>query len=123
MGDTLSALLDRGSLEAAAWAGLVGTALLLLLGLLRRRRTPRGERGVRLEAPPPEPPASRRQRAAAAYAAQDVPAAGNPASSRPADLPMTSRIPPAAPACPPALSRRIDRLEAKVRARRAGSHG
>jgi len=126
MRDFVDPILQGGSLQVALWAGLAGTALLLLIGLARRlqARGPRRARRARAARIAPalelEPT---RQRALSAYAGQSAAPVANSPSSGPISLPMTQGAAPASPSCPAELSRRIDRLEAKVRARRAGSHG
>jgi hypothetical protein len=119
-------VLQGGSIQLALWAGLFGTALLLLVGLLRRRaagRAPRDRRPREAEFAPALAAEQQRLRVISAYAAQGASPAAIPPSSGPASLPIIPAPTPGSPSCPAELSRRIDRLEAKVRARRAGSHG
>lgn len=130
---TLTELWSAGSLPLALGAALVGVGLLLALRLLRRRttsplRTAAGDPA--LGEPQPATPAPLRARAEAAYAGAG--AMGSAGSSSGTRLPIaetSARTPathesrePGTP-CPAALSRRIDRLEARVRARRAASRG
>lgn len=123
MREILEPVLQGGSLAAALWMGVFGTALLLLVGLLRRGASGRAraqrlrvEREARRTAE-----AGRRRRVERAYAASPETAApGAPAAA----TDFRAAPPPAAePSCPAALSRRLDRLEARVLARRAGGHG
>jgi hypothetical protein len=122
----VDSLLRGGSLELAFWAGLFGTALLLLVGLLRGRvagRRRRRERAAGAAFAPALAAEQQRQRARSAYAAQLAGPPATPPSSEPPALPITREPNPGTLQCPAELSRQIDRLEAKVRARRAGSHG
>jgi hypothetical protein len=126
MREIIDPVLQGGSLQLAFWAGLAGTALLLLFGLTRRVKAGSGRRSRRAARTPNAPApvdTATRLRVQSAYAVQSAPTAANSPSSAPVLLPMTSGAAPVSPSCPAELSRRIDRLEAKVRARRAGSHG
>lgn len=127
MREILEPVLQGGSLAAALWMGVFGTALLLLVGLLRRgssgrarARRLRDERETLAAAE-----AGQRRRVERAYAAS--PEAGAPIAQNTAPS-VRAALPPAPPPavevnCPAELSRRLDRLEARVLARRAGGHG
>ncbi len=124
MREILDSLLQGGSPTLALWTGLFGTGLLLLIGLARRLRADRAARGesARREAPRLDTGGQRRQ-AKSAYAAHSAGAGPLPPKDDAGPSSYNSGTMPASPACPAELSRRIDRLEAKVQARRAGSHG
>ncbi|MBM4118631.1 hypothetical protein FJ251_13025 [bacterium] len=121
MQEILEPVLQGGSLAAALWMGVFGTALLLLVGLLRRSATGRAraqrlraEREARATAE-----VGQRRRVERAYATS--PEAAAPSALSAALPPALS--PTAEASCPAELSRRLDRLEARVLARRAGGHG
>lgn len=127
MREILEPVLQGGSLAAALWMGVFGTALLLLVGLLRRGALARGRARSRRAESAALPPvdAGRRRRVERAYgtgAEGEAASAALPVPTPRAALPSVAS-PAAEPSCPVALSRRLDRLEARVLARRAGGHG
>jgi len=116
----LKPMLDASSLSAALAAAVLGTTLLVLLRLRRRERSSSSFTWQKFlasfasTATPREAPAEKPRRERRAARGREAVA---PESSPAPDLI------PAALECPPELSVRIDRLEAKVRARSARRSG